>query len=151
MTPAGIPHNAAGQPFRIHIGAYMLSHPGVVEFLLPEAWIVIDEQTERIADIAVYLLSDVENPTSPERVPDLVFETVSPSAADRRRDYEEKRTEYERIGVREYVIVDRFEHRVLVLQLQDGRYAENLLGPDDSYTTPLLPGLEIPLAASSDC
>ncbi len=46
----------------------------------------------------------------------------------------------------EYVIVDRFEHRVLVLQLEDGHYAETFLGPGDSYTTPLLPGLAIPLA-----
>ena len=55
-------------------------------------------------------------------------------------------TEYERIGVREYVIVDRFDHRLLILRLEAGRYTETELGPDDSYTTPLLPGLEIPLA-----
>ena len=54
--------------------------------------------------------------------------------------------EYERIGVREYVIVDRFDHRVLVLTLQNGEYAEAELGPNDFYTTPLLPCFEIPLS-----
>jgi Uma2 family endonuclease len=73
------------------------------------------------------------------------LKSLAPTAADRRRDYEEKRAEYQRIGVWEYVIVDRFEHRVLVLRLQNGQYAETELGPNDSYTTALLPGLEIPL------
>lgn len=145
MTPAGFEHNAAGQPFRNHLGAYMLSHPEIMEYLLPESWIVIDENTERIADIAVYLHSDEEHPASPERIPELVFEIVSPRTADRRRDYEEKRNEYERIGVREYVIVDRFEHRLLILSLEDGQYRETTLGANDIYSSPLLPGLEIPL------
>jgi Uma2 family endonuclease len=145
MTPSGFEHNAAGQPFRHHLGAYELAHPDIVEFVLPEAWVVVDENTDRIADIAVYLRSPEPQPASAERVPDLIFEIVSPTAADRRRDYEEKRAEYQRIGVWEYVIVDRFEHRVLVLRLQNGQYAETELGPNDSYTTALLPGLEIPL------
>jgi hypothetical protein len=34
---------------------------------------------------------------------------------------------------------------VLVLRLEDGAYAETRLGPDDVYTSPALPGLEIPL------
>jgi Uma2 family endonuclease len=78
-------------------------------------------------------------------VPELIFEIVSPVAADRRRDYEEKRAEYQRIGVEEYVIVDQVEHRLLVLRLQDGQYVEKELGSNDTYRTDLLPGLEIPL------
>lgn len=74
-----------------------------------------------------------------------IFEIVSPNPADRRRDYEEKRADYQRIGVREYVIVDRFEHRLVVLVLEDGAYRESTLGPNDTYASPLLPGLEIPL------
>ncbi len=78
-------------------------------------------------------------------MPELIFEIVSPGPADHRRDYEEKRAEYLRIGVEEYVIVDRFAQRVLVLQLREGNYLETELGPNDAYTTALLPGLEIPL------
>jgi Uma2 family endonuclease len=145
MTPAGFEHNAAGQPFRNHIGAYALTHPELVEYTLPEAWIVIDGKTERIADFAVYLRSEEIQAASPERVPELIFEIVSRSVADQRRDYEEKREEYQRIDVLEYVIVDRFQHRLLILRLQDGTYGETELGPNDSYMTDLLPGLEIPL------
>ena len=43
------------------------------------------------------------------------------------------------------MIVDRLEHRVLVLRLDNRNYAKTELGPGDSYTIPLLPGLEIPL------
>ena len=47
--------------------------------------------------------------------------------------------------VKEYVIVDRFAHRVTVLTLEEGTYSERVLGPDDVYASPRLPGLEIPL------
>jgi Uma2 family endonuclease len=146
MTPSGFEHNAAGQPFRNPLGAYEIAHPDIIEFVLPEAWVVIDENTDRIADIAVYLRSSEPQPASAERVPDMIFEIVSPTAADRRRDYDDKRAEYQRIGVREYVIVDRFAHRVLVMTRENGQYTERELGPNDNYTTPLLPGLAIPLA-----
>ena len=81
----------------------------------------------------------------PNRVPDLVFEIVSQGRKNRIRDYEEKRDEYERVGVKEYVIVDRFEHRLSVLRLTGGAFVESILEPDDTYSTPLLPGLEISL------
>ncbi len=146
MTPAGEGHRDTTNLFRDPLVIYKVNHPGIVEKVYEESWVVIDENTERFPDLAVYLQTDEEHPAFPHRIPDLVFETVSPGAADRRRDYEDKRAEYERIGVREYVIVDRFEHRLLVLRLEEGRFTETELGPDDSYTTARLPGLEIPLA-----
>ena len=45
----------------------------------------------------------------------------------------------------EYVIVDRFDHRLTVLTLNDGVYSESIFGADDVYVSQLLPGLEIPL------
>ncbi len=146
MTPAGEGHHSTTEPFRDYLGAYRLSHPDNLDHVYQESWVMIDGDAERFPDMAVYLKSDQTPSPIPERVPDLVFETVSPGPANRRRDYEEKRTEYERIGVRGYVIVDRFEHRVLVLGLENGNDAETFLGPEDSYNAPLLPGLEIPLA-----
>jgi Uma2 family endonuclease len=146
MTPAGDGHQSTTEPFRSHLGAYALSHPDIVDHVYQDSWVVIDEDTERFPDIAVYLRSDEVPALIPQRVPELIFEIVSPSAADRRRDYEDKRIEYQRIAVKEYVIVDRFVPRVLVLTLENGEYAERELGPNDNDTTPLLPGLEIPLA-----
>ncbi len=146
MTPSGFEHHAAAEPFRDQLVVYKHSHPHIIEHVFQESWVIIDAGTERIPDLTVYLHTDREHPPFPERVPDLIFEIVSQSEADRRRDYEDKRAEYERIAVREYVIVDRFLHRLLVLRLEEGRFTETDLGPNDSYATPLLPGLEIPLA-----
>ena len=75
-----------------------------------------------------------------------MFEIVSPAATSRDRDYVKKRSEYERLGVKEYVIVDRFKKQVTVLTLTPGGYQEQVLTPADTYTSPLLPGLAIALA-----
>lgn len=145
MPPPDFGHHVVAMLFRNHLGAYMLAHTDSVEFVFQESHTVVDEETDRIPDIAVYLKSDEELPEFPLRVPDIVFEIVSPGWAGMKRDYEEKRDEYERLGVREYVIVDRFAHRLTVLTLTDRRYTESWLGAKDTFTSPLLPGLSIPL------
>jgi Uma2 family endonuclease len=79
--------------------------------------------------------------------PDLVIEILSPST--RARDERLKRELYERMGVREYWLVDPFYDTVRVYR-HDGAVlnlvAELSADAGDVLTTPLLPGLEIPLA-----
>ena len=104
----------------------------------------MEDDSDRLPDIAVYLTGGTGR--LPDRVPELIFEIVSRGSKDRKRDYEEKRSEYERIGVQEYVIVDRFDHRLTVLRLEEATFVETVLQPSDRYNTPLLPGLEIPLS-----
>lgn len=145
MPPPGEIHHFTLKPFRNVLGAYEIAHPEIVEHVLQDSWVQINGDTDRIPDIAVYLRSGHEPQPLAERVPELVFEIVSPGWENRRRDYQEKRQEYERLGVLEYVIVDRYDQRVTVLQLVEGKYQEQLLKPADVYRSPLLPGLEIPL------
>jgi len=57
-----------------------------------------------------------------------------------------RRLEYEAIGVREYVIVDRFKRQALVLTLGAQGFSERVLCETDAYTSPLLPGLSVRLA-----
>jgi Uma2 family endonuclease len=79
--------------------------------------------------------------------PDLVVEVGSPGT--RRRDELLKHQLYERFGVSEYWVVDPDLDLIKVHRLIDGRYtrvAELTLGAGDVLTTPLLPGLELPLA-----
>ena len=142
MSPAGEEHVDSADPFLEALMLYRVRHRELVHRVVPEAWIGIGDDIDRIADIAVYLAGGKGR--IPERVPDLVFEIVSPGSEH--RDYQEKRAEYESLGVREYVIVDRARHQVTVLRLERGSYVEAVLGPDDVYTTTLLPGLEIGLA-----
>ena len=145
MAPEGQDHIVAGQPFLVELCAYRKSHPEIVEFVVPQAWVRPDEDTDRMGDIGVFLVSKRAQPKIPDRVPEIVIEVVSKGKRDRKRDYEEKREEYHRLGVKEYVIVDRFEHRVTVLEWKKDGYTERVLGPEESYTTRLLPGLSIPL------
>lgn len=141
-----LPHHTTLEPLRNQLGLFRLRSPTVVEHVFQSSWTVIDGDTDRVADIAAFLKqTTARQKPFPHWIPDIVFEIVSAGWENRRRDYEEKRNEYERIGVREYVIVDRFDHLVTVLTLADGRYVEQRFGPSDSYTSPQLPGLSIPL------
>ncbi|HTI50430.1 MAG TPA: Uma2 family endonuclease [Planctomycetaceae bacterium] len=145
MSPAGHDHQRPNNRIRDYLGAYSLAHPEVVDCVFSEAWIAVDKGTDRIVDIGVYLLASRRPEQTPDQPPDIAFEIVSGGGEDRKRDYVDKRADYLRAGVREYVIVDRFEQRVTVLRRSRGRFVESQLGPKDNYTTPLLPGLRIPL------
>lgn len=78
--------------------------------------------------------------------PDLAVEILSPST--RRRDEVLKRRLYERVGVREYWIVDPKLQTIRVHTLVDSRYqkpTEFSLAENAAVTTPLLPDLVLPL------
>ena len=79
--------------------------------------------------------------------PDLVVEVLS--EGNRRHDEVRKRKLYERYGVREYWIVDPELDAVKVYRMTASGYrrtSEASAEAGDTLTTPLLPGLEIPLA-----
>jgi Uma2 family endonuclease len=79
--------------------------------------------------------------------PDLVVDVGSPGT--RRRDEVIKHQLYERFGVSEYWVVDPDLDAIKVYRLPDGRYSrvsELALRDSHTLTTPLLPGLELPLA-----
>ena len=64
--------------------------------------------------------SHVFTPTKVKGAPDLLVEILSPSTAD--YDRTRKKELYERSGVREYWIVDPFEHTLEQFVLKDGSY-----------------------------
>ena len=79
-----------------------------------------------------------------EGTPDIVVEILS---TDRNRDLVRKRQIYAEAGVLEYWPIDPRNDTVTQLELRDGAYVERaVLGVNDALTTPLLPGLAIPLA-----
>ncbi len=79
-----------------------------------------------------------------EGAPDIVIEILS---TDRSRDLVRKRRVYAEAGIPEYWIFDWLNAAALQLELRDGQYVERAaLTAAATLTTPLLPGLAIPLA-----
>ena len=79
-----------------------------------------------------------------EGAPDIAVEILS---TNRRRDLVRKRQIYAEAGVLEYWPIDPRDDTVTQLELREGEYVERaVLTADDTLTTPLLPGLSIPLA-----
>ena len=77
--------------------------------------------------------------------PDLVVEVSSPST--RKIDLGKKKELYERYGVPEYWFVDLEADRIEVYFLQEDRYASpTLVTRGQTLSSPLLPGLEVPVA-----
>lgn len=146
MAPEGQPHVSAANPWRDRLVAYKLQHADRVDDVVTGAWVRVLGGTDRIGDIGVYLVSDDPPLPIPDRVPELMYEVVSPGQESHDRDYIHKRDDYHRLGVREYVIVDRFARKVTVLTHDPAGYQQQVLAPSDTYTSPLLPGLAIALA-----
>ncbi len=146
MSPEGDEHVSLSEAWRDELGAYAIRRRDVVRRVASHAWVRIDADTERIGDIGVYLTHEANPLRIPDRVPDLMFEFVSPSKRDRRRDYVLKRADYLKVGIREYVIVDRFDRKVTVLSLGANGYEERVIDADGTYESPLLPGFTIALA-----
>lgn len=76
----------------------------------------------------------------------IAAEFVSRAKRDRHRDYVEKREEYLAAGVAEYWIIDRFHRNMTVIRKTPGGVQEFLVQENETYSTPLLPGFELPLA-----
>jgi Uma2 family endonuclease len=71
--------------------------------------------------------------------PLLVVEVVSPGNDNRRRDYLDKRNQYEWRGIPEYWIVDPQEQRVTVLAIVEGIYTESNFTADEVVVSPTFP------------
>jgi Uma2 family endonuclease len=84
-------------------------------------------------------------PNTQTDIPTIVVEFVSKRTRDRVRDYEEKRREYQTIGVREYWVIDRFARTMNIFKNEAGASSEVVVKAEETYQTPLLPGFVLPL------
>ena len=115
-------------------------YPDITTILSPELRRVVEP------DLLVILAGrdDIRSVRHVEGVPDIVIEILS---SDRNRDLVRKRQLYAEAGVREYWIFDPVNDTVIPMELPNDEYIERpTLTAADTLTTPLLPGLSIPLA-----
>ena len=130
-----------------HIADYIRSFSDPPAEAYPDLVVVLSRDPRRvlIPDLVVILAdrSNIFQGGYAEGAPDIVVEILS---TDRSRDLIRKRRIYAYAGVSEYWIFDPCNDTALPLELRDGDYvSRDLLTASDTLTTPLLPGLAIPL------
>jgi Uma2 family endonuclease len=125
---------------------YQATHPEgkKLDKTLAEQYIPLADSRRR-ADRVVWIgLGRVPDPSLD--VPAIVAEFVSKRKRDRVRDYQEKRREYQALGVREYWVIDHFDRTMTIFKNIPGEPAETIVKAEETYRTSLLPGFELPLA-----
>ena len=141
-------HHDRQQELEWHVLTYLKGFtipPAVVftDFLMA---LSLDERILYAPDLSIVLRGreSIIGERMIEGAPDIVAEILS---SDRNRDLERKRQVYAHAGIPEYWIFDSPNETATLLELRDTEYVKRaVLGPSDTLTTPLLPGLEIPLA-----
>jgi Uma2 family endonuclease len=125
--------------------SYQEQHPegGSLDATLSEETVHVDPERRRTDRVIWVGLGRLPEPADP---PTIIVEFVSAGRSSRRRDYEEKRAEYQAIGVREYWVIDRFDRTLTVFSQTAGGCETKTVREDQTYTTPLLPGFQLPLA-----
>lgn len=104
----------------------------------------------REPDIVFLKPHRISDPRLPSDGADLVMEVVSESAADRQRDYEQKRRDYAAAGIPEYWIVDPETETITVLTLPSGASEYAVRGefrPGDTASSKLLEDFTVDVAA----
>jgi len=149
MAPRpGLRHRVLAMNLALHLGRFLRDHPVGTVYVAPVD-VELSEVETTSPDLALVV--------GPRRgvvpggivcgVPDLVVEIVSDGS--RRRAEARGRQLYARFGVRELWVVDPELETVQTLRLvSDGSLSGPVLSREggDRLTTPLLPGLGIPLA-----
>ena len=148
-----MPRPRRGHQFiALYLGSFFVSYLNAFDEPPAEVYVelvvIISQETGRILipDLSIFLRAsgDQSDISAAGRIPDIVIEILS---TDRNRDLVRKRQLYAEAGILEYWIFDPQNDTVLPLELQSGEYAERpALTAADTLTTPLLPGLSIPLA-----
>jgi Uma2 family endonuclease len=125
---------------------YQQTHPdgSILDKTLPEQYVPLKDGRRRADRVIWIRLGRVPDPKVD--IPAIVAEFVSKRKRDRARDYEEKRHDYQALGVLEYWIIDRFDRTMTVFKSAPEGPAEVVVKADETYRTPLLPGFELPLA-----
>jgi Uma2 family endonuclease len=123
---------------------YQDTHPrgAILDVTLPEE-IVVTGDNRRRADRVIW--TGLGRLPTQDDVPSIIAESVSAGRRKWLRDYETKRDEYMAIGIKQYWIINRFDHTLTVYSFQGGRARKRVYHRNQTYKTELLPGFELPL------
>ncbi len=145
----GIPHQRVLHNLQMEFGLFLKAHP--IGILVPGAGAILSDYDAVIPDLAFVCNERWDQVVTGEKFTgalDLVIEILSPGTQNRKRDLSAKRHLYERVGVKEYWIVDSENRTVLVLRLRGNTFEEiATLTSDDEITSSLLPGFHLKVSA----
>jgi Uma2 family endonuclease len=151
ITVMDVPHPrhlVQVEAIRDQFAAYKLAHRGRIYVIASGSeckMLIADLESERHPDLTIYTTpSPRGKDVWVKWIPVLVIEVISPGSEY--RDYEEKREEYFRFGVREYWIFNADKEELLVLRRSAEGWTERTLRPPKIYRTRLFPGLEFDCA-----
>jgi len=124
---------------------YQEGHPqgSSLDWTLPEETLECGEnrrRADRVIWVGLGRLPELGD------APAIIVEFVSAGKVAQERDYVVKRSEYRAIGAREYWVIDRFRRSLTVYIFGGEKDEERLIPENQTYTSPLLPGFELPLA-----
>lgn len=126
---------------RVRTHAIALEMPGQPKNRFPDLTVLLPEHPEQLkAASASAIRLDMAPPL-------LAVEVVSPGADNHRRDYIEKRNQYEWRGIPEYWIVDPVRGCVIVLVLTDQGYEDTVFVEAELVQSPTFPNLNLPADA----
>jgi Uma2 family endonuclease len=142
-------HSLAVQRIREAFYLYKAAQPGRIFLIAGGMDSVIRlpvMESERHPDLTIYFTQPPADDDNPWDVwlPDIVVEVVSKSSVQ--RDYEIKREEYLRAGIRVYVIVDPLTRTALLLTRHGDTWQEVSRATDATLTIAHLPGFVVPLS-----
>jgi Uma2 family endonuclease len=148
VTPSQmLRHQDVAGRLYFHVAAFLDDHPLGRVYIAPTD-VVLSPKNVVVPDLLFVTRErqPILTPKNLQGAPDLVLEVVSDST--RRTDEVVKRKLYERFGVAEYWVADPVVDRLRIYRREGGIFAravELSAEAGDSLTTPLLPGLSIPL------
>ncbi len=144
MSPVSGQHDDLTAYLRLLFDAYFSLNPVGRTRSAPFVMRIPDHDIAREPDVQVILHTNPGDLTDTAMIgaADICIEVVSPESAT--RDFGDKFIEYEKVGVRDYWVIDPLRHEAHFHRLQDsGLYAR--VQPDDAghFHTPLLPRLTL--------
>jgi len=122
---------------QIRLQGLALAMPGQPKNRYPDLTVLRPEHPDQMSQLRQAAITlDMAPPL-------LVVEVVSPGQENRRRDYLEKRNQYEWRGIPEYWILDPEARQVTVLVLTKSGYAEAVFTGDEVVTSPGFPDFSV--------
>lgn len=118
---------------RVRTHQLAIEMPGQPKNRFPDITVLQPEHLEQLKALGQSAIT-LEMPP-----PLLVVEVVSPGADNHRRDYLDKRNQYEWRGISEYWIVDPQQNCVTVLSMVEGAYEEAIFARGDVIASPSFP------------